>query len=301
MQKLIGLILLLVLLILPVSAQEHVEKTDSERVETLLQGMSLEEKVGQMFMVNIYGKAIGDRATAFIQEQHPGAIAIFGYNTDYESADSIARFINQIQDVATHSGAEVPMIIATDQEGGRVRRIINDVTLFPDPLALGATTHDEAVERVAYALGAELRAIGITMNLAPVADLHTREDMLNQYRVMHRRTFGDNPERVGRQTAAYTQGLAQAGVIGVLKHYPGHGGAADSHAGLPAVTLDTQSALNGPLKAFEMAVQNGAPAVMVGHLYYQELEPVENLPASLSPTLLGMLRDDFGFDGVIMT
>ncbi len=303
MRKIIGLIFLLALLVPQIHAQENSEETTThaERVEALIHNMTLEEKVGQMFMINIYGKAIGDRATAFIQEQHPGAVAIFGYNTDYETAGNIAHFINQIQEAATAGQNGIPMIIATDQEGGRVRRIVNDVTLFPDPLALGATTHLEAVERIGYAVGAELRAIGITMNLAPVADLHTREDMLNQYRVMHRRTFGDDPQRVGEQVAAYSEGLAEAGVIGVIKHYPGHGGAADSHAGLPVIDLDAQSALAGPLKAFEVAVQNGVPAVMVGHLYYKSLEPVENLPASLSPTLLGILREDFGFNGVVMT
>lgn len=303
MRKFVWLMLLFTLLLPSTTAQQDTQEnlTDTARVEQILEDMTLEEKVGQMFMVNIYGKAIGERATEFIQQQHPGAVAIFGYNTDLEPASATAAFINQIQEVSTTSGAEIPMIIATDQEGGRVRRLVNDVTFFPDPLAFGATTTDEAIERVGFALGSEMRAMGINMNLAPVADLHTREDMLNQYRVMHRRTFGDDPDRVGQQVAAYSLGLAEAGVIGVIKHYPGHGGAADSHAGLPAIELDAETALAVPLRTFEVAVQNGVQAVMVGHLYYKELEPVENLPASLSPTLLGILRDDFGFDGVIMT
>ncbi len=300
MQKIIWLLLIFSLALPPVSARQAT-LSDAERVEKIVADMTLEEKVGQMFMVNIYGKELGQRATEFIQQHHPGAVAIFGYNTDFEPASATAAFINQIQAVSTTSGAEIPMIIATDQEGGRVRRLVNDVTFFPDPLALGATTQPEAVERVGLALGSEMRAMGITMNLAPVADLHTREDMLNQYRVMHRRTFGDDPDRVGEQVAAYARGLEQAGVIGVVKHYPGHGGAGDSHAGLPTVELDAETALAVPLRTFEVAVQNDIPAVMVGHLYYKNLEPVENLPATLSPTLLGILRDDFGFDGVIMT
>jgi beta-N-acetylhexosaminidase len=143
--------------------------------------------------------------------------------------------------------------------------------------------------------------LGVNMNLAPVADLHTRSDMLNRYRVMHRRTFGDDPNRVGVQVAAYVDGLRDSGVIGVIKHFPGHGGAADSHANLPLIDIDSETALATALHTFNVAVENGVQAVMVGHLYYSELEPETDLPASLSPTLMGILRDDFGFEGIIMT
>src|SRR5690606_26332254 len=155
---------------------------------------------------------LGERGQTFIETYHPGAVALFGYNTDGQSASQVAALINQIQEAST-----IPMIIATDQEGGRVNRLVNDVTYFPDPLWLGAQTDPATVQAVGAAMGRELAAIGINMNLAPVADLQTRDDMFNEYRVMYRRTFGDNPEQVGWQVAAYVQGLADSGVIGVLK------------------------------------------------------------------------------------
>lgn len=262
--------------------------------------MTLEQKVGQMFMVSLYGAELSEAGAAFIRQQQPGAVAIFGYNADGRTPQQVAALINQMQAVATENGG-VPLIIATDQEGGRVQRITNGMTVFPDPLYLGAVTNDAALERIGAVMGAELAALGINMNLAPVADLHTRGDMLSDVRVMHRRTFGDNPERVGEQAAAYVEGLRQAGVIGVVKHFPGHGGAADSHADLPRVLMDAETAAAQPFRAFEVAVANGVPSVMVSHLYYSQVEPVPDLPASLSPTMLGMLREDFGFDGVIMT
>lgn len=294
MRRLIFVALLAILLPHPAQSQQ-------DRIDTLLAEMTLAEKVGQMFMVNQYGTALTVSGESFIAEMHPGAVALFGRNLDDEPLSQVASFINEMQTVATENGAGVPLFVAIDQEGGRVQRLVNDVTYLPDPLALGAATEAASIQRVGAAIGAELNGVGFNMNLAPVADLQTRDDMLNPYRVMHRRTFGDDAERVGWQVAAFTDGLAESNVVGVLKHYPGHGGAADSHAGLPLIDVDAETARATALRAFEVAVQEGVPSIMVGHLYYSQLEPEDNLPATLSPTLLGILRNDFGFAGVIMT
>ena len=305
MQKIIVILFIVSLVFTPnfSSFTQATELTpeEVERVESLIASMTLEEKVGQMFMVNIYGTELAERGTAFITDYHPGAVAIFAYNTDFEPPSQVATFLNQIQQVASTTGAGVPLFIATDHEGGTVQRIVNEMTWFPDPSYLGAASDPEPIARMGAAVGRELHALGVNMNLAPIADLQTRGDALNQYRVMHRRTFGDDPDRVGWQVAAYTDGLAEQGVVGVIKHYPGHGGAADSHAGLPNVETDAETARETALKVFQVAVENGVPAIMVGHLYYSAIEPEPDLPATLSPTMIGILRDEFGFDGVVMT
>lgn len=261
------------------------------RVEDLLQSMSLEQKIGQLFLVNVYGKQLDAGGAAYLAEMQPGGVALFGFNAAQDPAQ-LAQFIADIQQTAA-----VPLFVATDHEGGRVQRLASGFTPLPDPLFLGAPTQPQSLTRLGAAVGAELNAVGVNMVFAPVADLHTRSDFFNTVRVMHRRTWGDDPARVGGQTAAYSEGLAAAGVVGVVKHFPGHGGAGDSHAGLPRLEGDAQDAL----AAFRAALGGGVPAVMVGHLYYSQLEPQEGLPASLSPTMLGILRDDFGFEGVIMT
>jgi beta-N-acetylhexosaminidase len=294
------LALILVILCFAVILPHPVQSQREDHVETLLDEMTLEQKIGQMFMTTIYGTQVGDTAREFIAETTPGAVAIFGYNTEQPTPE-LAQFINDMQAASVESGANIPLIVAVDQEGGRVWRLVNDVTHFPEAMFMGAPTDPAALERVGAATGAELQAIGINMNLAPVADLQTRTDTLTPVRVMYRRTFGNDPERVGWQTAAYVRGMAEYNVIGVLKHFPGHGGAADSHAGLPTLDVDPEIAAETAFHAFEAAVEEGVPAIMVGHLYYSQVEPEENLPASLSPTMLGMLRDDFGFEGVIMT
>ena len=263
--------------------------------------MTLDEKIGQLFMTNIPGDWLYEDGIRYIQALQPGAIAIFPSNTTGKDAASLARFINTLQENTIDSGAGIPLIIATDQEGGNVQRVQIDVTQLPDPLGFGASGNLDSVRDVAQHIGAELHDLGITMNLAPSVDLSIRADMLSSVRVMNRRTSGDDPERVGILAAAYVDGLADAGVIGVIKHFPGHGGAADSHAQLPRIDTDRETAFATSLHSFEMAIQEGVPAVMVGHLYYSDIEPTPNLPASLSPTMIGILRDDFDFSGVVMS
>jgi beta-N-acetylhexosaminidase len=276
-------------------------RAENEPWAAILAQMSVQQKVGQLFMVNLYGTELGERGRDYLQTYQPGAVALFADNLEGDSPARIAQFTNQIQAAALEAGAP-PLFIATDHEGGRVQRLRGEpFTQLPDPLFLGAIAEQGPLEAFGRAVGGELAAVGINMNLAPVADLHTRSDYLNDQRVMHLRTWGDNPEQVGRATAWYTAGMGQAGVLGVLKHFPGHGGAADSHAQLPRVEDTYEEAMANEIRAFEVAIQNGAPAIMVGHLYYAQIEPESDLPASLSPTIIGILRQELGFEGLVMT
>jgi len=276
----------------------------ADEIEGLLASMTTKQKVGQLFMVSLYGRELTRAGEDFIRDYQPGAVSLFSYNTDYQPASEVARLINAMQSRAVASGAGIPLLLAVDHEGGEVRRIVNGVTRFPDPTHLGALTDLRLMQAMGRVTGAELAALGIHMNLAPVADLYTREDLFDKNRVLHRRTLGDDPERVGLLAWAYSAGLAESGVAGVMKHFPGHGGAEDSHKRLPILDLDAESARRTALRPFEVALAQDPPppAVMVGHLYYPSLEPSPNLPASLSPTLIqGLLREEWGYEGVIMT
>ncbi|MCI0711968.1 MAG: glycoside hydrolase family 3 protein [Chloroflexi bacterium] len=277
-------------------------QTDAQddRVTTLMNEMTTREKVGQLFMVTLYGSRLLDTNDQFIREYYPGALALFGSNLDYQSAEETTDLVNTFQNISVEASG-IPMIVATDQEGGRVWRLINGFTHFPEPLYLGAMDQWSAVE-VGESMGREIRAVGVNMNLAPVVDLTTREDALNQYRVLSTRTMGQDPVMVGRNAGALVQGMSNEQVIGVLKHYPGHSPTStDSHHNLAQVDMDRETFSNTNLKAFGTAIEHGAEVVMVGHLYYPSIEPEENLPASLSPTMIGILRNELGFDGVIMT
>lgn len=297
------LVLLIVGLVLaPMPTPPHSHADDNpERIDALLEAMTLRQKIGQMFMVSIYGTQPTFNQVDFIQTYFPGALVLFGSNVDGTSPDYITRYINTFQQYAVEADG-VPMFVAVDQEGGRVRRLTEGFTNFPDPVILGAAADYDVAYGIGQAMGQELRAVGFTMNLAPVADLHTREDDMNQYRVMHHRTISQDAEVVGMVSGAMAQGMASEGVVAVVKHYPGHNPTStDSHRSLATVDIDRQTFMDNNFRAFQLAIEDGAEAIMVGHLYYPAIEPVPNLPASLSPTMLGLLRDEANFDGVLMT
>jgi beta-N-acetylhexosaminidase len=272
-----------------------------QRVDDLMKSMTLRQKVGQLFMVSLYGSRLLQVNEQFIHDYTPGAVALFGYNLDYQSAAETTALINAMQQAAVENGG-IPMLVAVDQEGGRVWRLINGFTHFPPPLYLGAAADPAMADLIGQAVGREIRGVGVNMNLAPVADLLTRDDALDQRSVLFQRTMGQNPEVVGALAGAMIQGMAVSGVIGVVKHYPGHSPTTtDSHRAVATVEMDRSTFEDTNLRVFAAAIENGAEVVMAGHVYYPAIEPVENLPASLSPTMIGILRDELGFDGVIMT
>lgn len=295
------LLVSLVLNALPSRPPRSHAEDNPQRIEALLDSMTLRQKVGQMFMVSIYGTQPTFNQVDFIQTYFPGALVLFGSNVDGTSPDYITRYINTFQQYAVEGGG-VPMFVAVDQEGGRVRRLTDGFTNFPDPVVLGAAADYQVAYQVGQAMGQELQAVGFTMNLAPVADLHTREDDMNHYRVMHHRTISQDAEVVGMVAGALAQGMAAEGVVAVVKHYPGHNPTGtDSHRDLAIVDIDRQTFMENNFHAFALAIETGAEAIMVGHLYYPSIEPVPNLPASLSPTMIGLLRTEANFNGVVMT
>ncbi len=290
---------LLVMLYLPLNTSTYAVGDD--RIDVILANMTTRQKVGQLFMVSLGGSQLSTAQIEFLQEYQPGAIALFSSNVDGKTPEAITNYINELQFVITEAEG-VPLFIAIDHEGGRVQRLLEGFTHFPEPSIIGATADPFIAEAVGQAMGRELSAVGINFNLAPVADLHTREDMLNTSRVLNHRTLSQDPQMVGELSAALIRGMAQQGVIGTLKHFPGHAQTdTDTHRDLATVSLDRETALATNIRAFEVAIHNGAEVVMVGHLYYPAFETEENRPASLSPIMIDLLRHDLGFEGLIVT
>lgn len=265
------------------------------QVDAILQAMPLDQRVGQLFMVSVYGKGLPDSSNVFLREMMPGAVALFDYNGT--TPQEVTQTVNAWQTVATQIGQHVPLLMAIDQEGGPVMRLTQGFTPLPWGAALGAMPIEDA-RKVGQIAGEELRAVGINMNLAPVVDV--RGQTRSQF--IERRTFGSDPQVVGGAASAYLLGLQDRGVIGVLKHFPGHGSAEDSHTTLPVVNFTRDHVEAVDLTPFKIAIGNGAEAVMVGHLVYPALDPTPGLPASLSPTVIGdVLRGELGFQGLVMT
>lgn len=248
-----------------------------------------------MFLISLYGDDQTEVGRDFLRQWQPSGVVLFGYNAGTPPA--VTSLTNTFQQTINEAGG-LPLFIAVDQEGGVVARLTDGFTVLPTPLLLTAAGSELAYQS-GQIVGQELRAVGINMNLAPVADLETNPDNP----IIRRRSFGSDPQRAGAALASYVSGLQSAGVIATLKHFPGHGDTTeDSHAELPIVTLDRERLNAVEFEPFRQGIAANAGAVMVAHIWYPALEPIENLPATLSQNIVtGLLREELGFDGLILT
>ncbi len=193
--------------------------------------------------------------------------------------------------------AERPeLLVATDEEGGDVTRLETaGGSSFPGNLALGAVDDPALTRRVAAAIGGELAAAGVNVNLAPVADVASD----SASGIVGVRSFGSDTELVSRHVAAYVEGLQSTGVAACAKHFPGHGEVAgDSHLELPTGPTDRETLFAQALPPFRAAVEAGVRAVMTAHIRFPALD---DEPATISSVLLGLLRSELGFDGAVIT
>jgi beta-N-acetylhexosaminidase len=212
-----------------------------------------------------------------------------------------ARNVRDPEQLATLTAAicaEHPeALIAIDEEGGDVTRLEADRgSSYPGNRALGVVDDVELTERVAASIGADLRAVGVNLDFAPVADVASNPDNP----VIGVRSFGGEPELVARHVAAFVTGLQRAGVVACAKHFPGHGATAeDSHHELPTLDRDREALLAEELVPFRAAVAAGVGAVMSAHI---RVPAVADEPATLSRALLtGLLREELGFGGLVVT
>lgn len=209
------------------------------------------------------------------------------------------RNIGELADVASGlkalaESAPVPLLTSVDQEGGRVARIASMLTIPP---AMRVSSLEEGwIERIAAVQSAELRALGFTMNFAPVLDVHSRPDNP----VIGDRSFGTNPETAARGALAFLRGMKRGGILGCGKHFPGHGDTrTDSHFELPVVDTNRARLEAVELAPFRAAIAEGIPALMSAHVVYPALAPE---PATLSHAIAtDLLRTTLGFRGVLVS
>lgn len=287
--KILFPLVILVCIIGPVSAQ-------STSLDDVLAAMSLRQKVGQMFVATFYGPAINEPARLFLQGYQPGAVVFLPSNL--ENPNQIARLTNDIQQTLRDAGT-VPAFIGVDQEGGIIAHLEQGFTRWPVPMLLTATGDAELAYSVGMAYAQEMQAVGINMNLAPVADLYTNPDNP----IIGRRSFGAFPGQVAPIVAAFAQGMQSGGVLAVAKHFPGHGDtSADSHVTLPVISHDMARLTTTELVPFSALAQANVGGIMTAHIYFSALEPETGMPGSLSGAIVtDLLRDQLGYDGLIVT
>ncbi|MEE1731694.1 glycoside hydrolase family 3 protein [Streptomyces sp. BE282] len=295
-------------------ADASTNASTDRRLRRIIAGMSLEEKVGQLFVMRVYGhsatdpdqadidanlKEIGVRTAAeLVATYHVGGIIYFTWAHNTRDPHQIAALSNGIQRAALAGRSRVPLLISTDQEHGIVCRVGAPATLLPGAMALGAGGSRSDTRRAAWIAGAELAAVGINQNYAPDADVNVNP----ANPVIGVRSFGSDPESVAELVAAQVKGYQGAGVAATAKHFPGHGDTStDSHTGLPVIghTRQQWEELDAP--PFRAAIRARIDSVMTAHIVVPALDPSED-PATLSrPILTGILREELGYDGVVVT
>lgn len=294
------------------------ETARGDRIQSKIRAMTLEEKVGQMFMLQVYGRSANDKdpdvvagnqklygvdtIDEVIKKYKPGGIAYFaGGATDIpnnvDNPRQIAGLSNGIQKAATKQPAGIPMLISTDQEQGLVVRVTEPATQFPGSMALGATRNTDYARQAAQITGAELRAMGINQDFAPVADVNVNPENP----VIGIRSFGSTADLVAPLTAAQVGGY-QENVAATAKHFPGHGDTdTDSHTGLPIIDHSKAEIEEVDLPPFRSAIASGVDVVMTAHIVVPALDD-SGKPATLSePILTGVLRKELGYNGVVVT
>ncbi|MEU8538466.1 glycoside hydrolase family 3 protein [Streptomyces sp. NPDC048717] len=298
----------------PAGATGTTSTAHDRTLRALISRMSLEEKVGQLFVMRVYGhsatapdqadidsnlRELGVRTAAeLVERYHVGGIIYFAWAHNTRDPHQIAELSNGIQRAGLAQSTPLPLLIATDQEHGIVCRVGKPATLMPGAMALGAGGSHADARKAAQIAGAELAAVGIRQNYAPDADVNVNP----ANPVIGVRSFGADPDSVAAMVSAQVKGYQQGGVASTAKHFPGHGDTAtDSHYGLPTITHTREQwgALDAP--PFRAAVAAGIDSIMTAHIVVPALDPSED-PATLSrPILTGILREQLGYDGVVVT
>ncbi|MGH3426193.1 MAG: glycoside hydrolase family 3 protein, partial [Mycobacteriales bacterium] len=308
--------------------KEHAAKKP-DPAAVLLSHMTTEQKVGQLFVARVFGDGLNassktntatfgdgvDTPAKAVVRYNPGGIIYFRADGNLVNPQQTAGFSNGLQQVAADSGAQIPLLISTDQENGIIDRLRAPATVLPGGMALGSSylggkaagksPNDAAADaRLAAEITAqELRAMGINTDHAPIADVNTNP----ANPVIGVRSPSADPDIASELVSEQVKGLQSAGksslgVSATAKHFPGHGDTSvDSHTGIPVVNINHHEWSRVAAPPFRAAIKAGVDSIMTAHIIMPQLDPSGN-PATLSkPILTGLLRKELGFKGVVFT
>ncbi len=261
-------------------------------------GMTTEELVGQLLVAGIQGTEPGEDGRQAVEDLHVGGIILFGRNV--ESAEQLTDLTNGLKELNREAG-NIPLFLCVDEEGGMVSRMPPEVKDLPNAYDYVQAGGDP--EKRGEVLAAQCAGFGFSVDFAPVLDVWSNPNN----KVIGRRAFGTGAEEAAQAGTECAQAMMDAGIIPVVKHFPGHGDTdMDSHEGLPVVDKTSEELEELELILFRRVLEEGqdgsasVPAVMVAHILMNKIDPL--LPASLSPAVVnGLLREKLGFEGVVFT
>jgi beta-N-acetylhexosaminidase len=252
---------------------------------------SLHRDVGQLLIGSLPGTTIPQDMRSLAREFGLGGVIFFSRNI--QEPEQVAELAHDVQSLAS----ELPLWVSVDQEGGRVARLKAPFTVWPPMATLGRSGDETLARRFAAALAVELRAVGITLDYAPVLDIHTNPTNP----IIGDRALADTADAVARFGAAIVKGLQENGVAACGKHFPGHGDTSvDSHLELPLIEHPPDRIRRVECVPFKAAVAADVAFMMTAHILVPSLD--DEHPATLSHRVVtGMLREELGFSGVILS
>ncbi|HLU93158.1 MAG TPA: glycoside hydrolase family 3 N-terminal domain-containing protein [Membranihabitans sp.] len=269
-----------------------IRSLEDQWVDSVYRSMSLEERIGQLFMVRAHSNLGPDHiksVTRQIEEYKVGGLCFFQGTPARQ-----IELVNQYQGLA-----DVPLLISMDAEWGPAMRFREDAVSFPRQLTLGAINNNELIYKLGVEVARELKLIGVNFNFAPVTDIN------NNFRnpVINDRSFGEDKYNVTAKAYMYMKGMQDQGILACAKHFPGHGDThVDSHVALPVIKHDLKRLWDIELYPFNALAKTNLAGIMVAHLNIPALDNREKIPSSLSyNTITKVLKDSIGFKGLIIT
>ncbi len=265
--------------------------TDTVMIDSLIRNMTIEEKIGQLFMVAAYSnkdKKHEDYIEYLVREKHIGGL-IFMQGGPQRQTRLVERY---------QQAAEVPLMLAMDAEWGPSMRLDSTI-LYPRQMMIGAIQDDDLIYEVGVEYARQLKNLGIHINFAPVVDVNVNPENP----VINSRSYGENPEDVARKAYYFSKGMQDNRVLAVAKHFPGHGDTdTDSHKALPTIPHDLPRLDSIELYPFRKLINAGVGGVMVAHLFVPELDSVPDRASTLSPRIVNdLLKQELGFQGLVFT
>ena len=252
---------------------------------------AIRRDIGQLLIGSLPGKSVTPEMRSLARDFSLGGIIFFARNI--EAPEQVAELSHDVQALAS----SLPLWVSVDQEGGRVARLKAPFTVWPPMATLGRSGDEALARRFAKALATELRAVGITLDYAPVLDIHTNP----KNPIIGDRALAEDADSVARLGSAIIQTLQNNGVAACGKHFPGHGDTSvDSHLDLPLIEHPPDRIRRVEFVPFREAIKAGVAFIMTAHVFVPSLD--EEKPATLSRRVVqGMLRDELGFPGVILS
>ena len=274
-----------------INGTDEIMREEKEPIDDKINSMTLDEKIGQMIITGFNGSEYNDDMDRLINEYKVGGVILFARNI--EDSNQMIDLTRALQE----NNNNLPLFISIDEEGGRVSRLPDDVEKFPSAFTIGLINDQQTAYENGKEIGYTLKRLGINLDYAPVLDIYSNENNT----VIGDRAFSKEESIVSTMGIATMEGIEDADIIPVVKHFPGHGDTeVDSHYGLPIVYKTLEELRNFEFIPFVKAIESGCDVIMVSHIILNEVD--SSNPASLSKIVISdLLRKDLEFDKVVIT